>query len=201
MKEKKKIERRCVQGVEVRAVGGDGSRMVEGYAAVFNTDSEDMGFIERIAPGAFDSVIEKSDVFALLNHDDNRGVLARSKNGKGSLSLEIDENGLLYRFEAPHTALGEELMENLKRGEIDSSSFAFTVLEDEWQHTEDDKYIRTIIKIDRLYDVSPVYQPAYSDTTCDMRGLERIKQQEADAKASAIRILQLQELEKMENKI
>lgn len=67
------------------------SRSVSGYAIVFNSDSNDLGgFVERIAPEALNGVIEKSDVLCLLNHNEDKGVLARSKNGEGSLTLEID---------------------------------------------------------------------------------------------------------------
>ena len=133
--------------------------MVEGYAAVYNSDSEYMGFVERIEPGAFDGVIERSDVLALLNHDVARGVLARSKKGQGSLELEVTPDGLLYRFEAPKTALGDELLENLRRGEIDSSSFAFTVDQEEWINVgsaDEERWMRKIKRVNQLYDVSPV---------------------------------------------
>lgn len=46
------------------------------------------------------------------------------QSGTGSLTLSIDSKGLRYRFEAPKTGLGDELMENIRRGEIAESSFA-----------------------------------------------------------------------------
>lgn len=177
MKEDKEI--RCYT-CEFRAVEPDNqdSRMVEGYAAVYNSDSEYMGFVERIEPGAFDGVIERSDVLALLNHDVARGVLARSKKGQGSLELEVTPDGLLYRFEAPKTALGDELLENLRRGEIDSSSFAFTVDQEEWVNVgsaDEERWMRKIKRVNQLYDVSPVYYPAYKATSCSRRALEKIE--------------------------
>jgi HK97 family phage prohead protease len=194
-------EQRCYT-CQFRAIEPDNeaSRLVEGYAAVYNSDSEYMGFVERIEPGAFDGVIERSDVLALLNHDERRGVLARSKNGEGSLHLEVTDEGLLYRFEAPKTALGDELMENLRRGEIDASSFAFTIKKEEWVNVGDannEQWLRKIIEVDQLYDVSPVYHPAYSATTCSMRSEEGLKQ----AKADALRARQFAELDKLDNKI
>lgn len=142
------------------------NRTVIGYAALYNTESNDLGFIEIIESGAFDGVIENSDVFAYLNHDESRGVLARCKNGVGSLKLSLDEKGLRYEFEAPVTALGDELLEMLKRGDITESSFAFTIDSDKWE-TRNGKDYRIIKKIKRLYDVSPVYTPAYSGTYVD----------------------------------
>ena len=147
-------------------------RRVEGVAAVFGSESEDIGFIETIAPGAIDEeTINRSDVFACLDHDRERGVLARSRRGKGSLKLWTDAEGLHYRFEAPNTALGDELLEYLRRGDITASSFAFTVAEDTWENRGGQVY-RTINKVDRLYDVSPVFEPAYQATSVAQRKAE-----------------------------
>ena len=157
------------------------SREVSGYAIVFNSDSNDLGgFIERIQPEALEGVIEKSDVLCLLNHNEDKGVLARSKHGEGSLRLEIDEIGLKYTFEAPNTALGDELLEGLRRGDINTSSFAFTVGSDNWSKREDGTYLRTINSISELFDVSPVYRAAYDATSVkvDARGLDSLKQLE-----------------------
>lgn len=167
---------------EIRANEDSESRKVEGYAIVFNSQSEDLGFIETIEPSAItDEVIAKSDVFALMNHDDKRGILARSRRGKGSLKLTIDDRGLKYEFNAPKTTLGDELLEMLRRNDITSSSFAFTVAEhgDTWEK-RDGRYYRTIKKIDRLYDVSPVYCPAYSETSVACRSFNDILKIESD---------------------
>ena len=153
------------------------SRMVEGLAIVFNSDSVDMGFIEQIDPMAVtEETIKSSDVFAYLDHNDNRGVLARCKYGKGSLDLWLEADGLHYRFEAPRTQLGDELLSYLSRGEITASSFAFTVADggDEWARDNDGTVRRRITKIDRLFDVSPVFQPAYETTSVAQRKVEEI---------------------------
>ncbi len=159
--------------------GEDESRHIEGYGSVFNSRSLDLGgFQEIIAPGAFDGVIERSDVKALLDHNSERGILARSRNGKGSLSLELDERGLKYSFDAPHTNLGDEVVEGLKRGDYSQSSFAFTVESESWTKEEDGSYLRTINKIGNLYDVSIVANPAYTDTSVALRSLDAFKAQE-----------------------
>ena len=180
----KKVEIRN-KGTITRAEGD--SRRVEGVAVVFESWSEDLGgFREKIARGALDGVIGRSDVFALLDHDRRRGILGRCKRGdQVSLQLEVRDDGLHYAFEAPETALGNEVLSCLERGEIDGSSFAFTVLEDQWERVGDE-YQRTITKIDELYDVSPVYSPAYSQTTCDLRGLETLKAEERAAEERQI---------------
>ena len=159
--------------------GEEESRHIEGYGSVFNSRSLDLGgFQEIIAPGAFDGVIERSDVKALLDHNAERGILARSRNGKGSLSLVIDEKGLRYEFDAPHTNLGDEVVEGLKRGDYSQSSFAFTVDDEVWTKEADGSYLRTITKIGGLYDVSIVANPAYTDTSVALRSLDAFKAQE-----------------------
>ena len=146
-----------------------GSRTVSGYGSVFNSQSEDLGFIETIDPNAItDETIKRSDVFATLNHDTDK-ILARCKYGSGSLELKCDDKGLYYRFDAPKTDLGDELLEHLDRGEIDSSSFAFTVKRDEWTKGDDGKSYRRILEIDQVFDISPVYCPAYPEAICQKR--------------------------------
>ena len=165
-----------IRGISYRATVDEESRHVEGYALLFNTDSRPMwggDLIERIAPTALDGVLERSDVLCLMNHDESRGVLARYREGKGSLSLTVDEKGLRYAFDSPKTALGDELVESLKRGDIAESSFAFTVEKDNWERKEDGTYVRTIVQIGQLYDVSPVYYPAYEDTSVALRSMEQ----------------------------
>lgn len=160
---------------EVRARG---NRDVDGYALVFNSLSEDLGgFKEQIVPEAIGDVINRSDVFALFNHTPDK-VLARSRYGKGSLLLTPDDKGLRYEFSAPKTDLGDTLLEFLSRGDIDSSSFAFTVAEDKWEKQPDGTYIRTILKFDRLFDVSPVFEPAYQATSVKCARFAEIQEEE-----------------------
>lgn len=171
--------------IEIRAtnstpVVSQDCRTVEGYAVVFNSQSEDLGFYETINPAAItEDVLMRSDVFCLFNHDQDK-VLARSKYGTGSLQLQLDEQGLKYSFNAPNTDLGDELLEYLRRGDIDSSSFAFTVSTDEgsevWTTGTDGRQYREILKIDSLHDVSPVWTPAYSSTSVSQRTLDKLNQ-------------------------
>ena len=78
-----------------------------------------------------------------------------------------------YRFEAPKTALGDELLENIRRGEINESSFCFDVEKDTWEKKSDGTWKRTVSKVGNLYDISPVYNAAYSKTSVYMRGKEQ----------------------------
>ena len=192
-----KLEVRNTLGNVIRQADTE-SRMVEGYALLFDTPSDGLNFEEVIDREALEGVVLRSDVFALLNHSKERGILARSINGEGSLTLEVDEKGLMYRFDAPNTALGNELLENLRRGEIDSSSFAFTIDEEIWENVgseQEEKWLRTITKVRELFDVSPVYFPAYKATSCSRRALDTIEQMKADAER-AKQFAQLDELMK-----
>lgn len=167
MKKMNNIETRAGQSFSV-----EDSRKIEGYAIVFNSLSHDLGgFREIIKPEAIEGVLERSCILALLNHDESRGILARYKDGEGSLELTVDEKGLKYRFEAPHTQLGDELVEGIKRGDITTSSFAFTIADEEWSKNDEGEHIRTIKKFEQLYDISPVYREAYGDTTVALRNL------------------------------
>lgn len=165
-----------IRKAEVRAA--ETGRLVSGYAVRFDVESVNIGFVEIIHRGAItNETIAESDVFALLNHNEQT-VLARSNHGTGSLSLKVDENGVFYEFESPQTIYGDELLEHIKRGEISQSSFAFTVSPEDgsekWTKRSDGVIQRDIYKIGRLYDISPVYQPAYESTTCSKRALEKL---------------------------
>ena len=165
-----------IRKAEIRTA--ESGRLVSGYAVRFDVESVNIGFVEIIHRGAItDETIAESDVFALLNHNEQT-VLARSNHGTGSLSLTVDENGVFYEFESPQTIYGDELLEHIKRGEISQSSFAFTVSPEDgaekWTKRSDGVIQRDIYKIARLYDISPVYQPAYQSTTCSKRALEKL---------------------------
>ncbi len=166
-----------IRKAEIQSASG---RTVSGYAVRFESESLNMGFVEIIHRGAItEDTIKASDVFALLNHNENT-VLARCKRGVGSLRLKVDNDGVFYEFEAPQTANGDELLEHIKRGEISQSSFAFTVANEDgaekWTKRADGIIVREIFKISRLYDISPVYQPAYEETTCSKRAIEKVNE-------------------------
>lgn len=175
------IERRFTTGaVEIRTAAEGGAKTVRGYAAVFGKRSGNLGtenyqFFEIIDRGAFDDVL-KDDVRALFNHDPNL-ILARSKAGEGTLKIGADDTGLWYEFTPPDTNAGRDLTESLKRGDVDQSSFAFSLVQagQAWEEKTDGGktvVLRTIKKVARLYDVSPVTYPAYPDATVALRSLE-----------------------------
>lgn len=146
---------------EVRS-NDDGSVTMTGYAAKFNTRSQDLGgFVETIAPGSFTRSLENgADVKALFNHDPNI-VLGRST--AGTLRLFQDDTGLRYEVDLPNTSAGRDLAVSLQRGDISQSSFAFRTISDDWSFDTDGRELRTLHDLE-LRDVSPVTYPAYLDT-------------------------------------
>lgn len=148
------------------------SRTVEGYAMNFDVWSDNLGFYEKIARGAItQELVDSCDVFARFDHDSNK-ILARSNKGTGSLKLTVDEVGLKYSFDAPNTELGNELLEYIRRGDLNKSSFCFSISDEldaeKWEKRDGNIY-RTIYKIGALYDIAPVWVPAYSSTSCSKR--------------------------------
>jgi HK97 family phage prohead protease len=183
-----KREQRIMQSsIELRMYGEgeEEKRTVFGYAAKFNSESQNLGdanyqFYEVIEPGAFDDVMN-DDVRALFNHEPDN-ILARSKDGKGTLRLSVDEIGLRYEFEAPDTQAGRDLMVSLERGDIDQSSFGFSVDKDgqRWEEVRDGDMVivkRSITKFSRLFDVSPVTYPAYLNSEVSLRNLQEIAEE------------------------
>lgn len=143
---------------------------IEGYAAVFNSPSEDLGgFIEVIRPGAFGRAIrEGQDVRCLFNHIDSE-ILGRTKSG--TLRLAEDSTGLLYECRLAPTQRARDIYASIGRGDIDQSSFGFIVRMDRWPKVEPmTTPLREILDVD-LLDVSPVTFAAYPATTVEARSL------------------------------
>ena len=137
---------------------------IRGYAAVYNSDSEWMGgFYEQIATGAFDDVLD-NDTRAYFNHDEN---LLLGRVSSGTLRLGTDARGLYYEVDLPNTSYANDLVELMKRGDVNQSSFAFLIDSDRWEE-RDGKTYRIIEKVSRLLDVSPVSQPAYESATSEL---------------------------------
>jgi len=168
--------------IEIRAnEDGTESRTIEGYGAVFNKWSADLGwFREKMDARSFDNV-DMSSVIATFNHNfDN--VLARSDSD--SLTLTVDEVGLKYRFEAPNTTAGNDMLENIRNGNVKGSSFMFSVTTDEWEYNDknDELDERTIMQVGRLIELGPVTNPAYPDTTALKRDYESAKTERDEAR-------------------
>lgn len=153
-----------VDGLQLRAVEADTEMPMRfaGYAAVFNSPSEPLPFIETIAPGAFKrSLKSDSEKRMFLNHNTDQ-VLASSR--AGTLSLVEDERGLYVEAELPDTSYGRDLSVLMQRGDVHSMSFGFSVPRggDSWSEDGNSRELREVI----LHEVSVVTGfPAYPATT------------------------------------
>jgi len=168
-KKENEIERRYFPVEEFRAITDEaGLRHIVGYAAVFNSLSEDLGhFREKIDPGAFAETINSDDIRALKNHNSDY-VLGRNKSK--TLTLEEDQRGLKIDIIPPDTQWARDLMVSIDRKDVDQMSFGFRTLEYRWEG-EYPNEIRTLMKA-QLFDVSPVTFPAYPDTEVALRSFE-----------------------------
>lgn len=143
------------QTVEIRAKTDQKRHLLSGYAIVFNSESENMGFgfIETVDPQALNGV-DLSNVFALYNHDFNNVL---GKTGK-NLTLSVDEKGLSFNLELLPS--DEHIFELVQDGIINKMSFGFIVDSDDWK----DSTHRTIKHIKQLQEISLVPVPAYEGT-------------------------------------
>jgi uncharacterized protein len=136
--------------LEYRGEGDNKKTYVVGYAAALNVLTVNQGgFQELIQANAFDDVL-KNDVRVLFNRDEN-GILALTKSG--TLNLSVDDKGLRYEFEIPNTTAGRDLLFSLERGDDSQTSLSFKVAEDNWERNRKSRWVRTITKVKRLYDV------------------------------------------------
>ena len=164
----------------------DGTALVEGHAAVFNSRSENLGgFTEIIHDGAFDDVLG-DDVRALFNHDSNL-ILGRSPN---TLTVSVDHRGLVFKYESPDTTYARDLLVSLERGDISQSSFGFNIAAvdgAEWIEDEETGAVtRHIRKVSRLFDVSPVTFPAYAQTDVALRSLDKWKEEHKKSEGTSL---------------
>ena len=160
-----------VSGLEIRSAqdGQNESPVISGYAAVYNSESELMyGFFrEVIRPGAFDSSLS-NDVRCLWNHDSSY-VLGRKS--AGTLDVRSDTKGLYFEVSPPNTQWANDLVESIRRKDIDQMSFGFMVNDDNWTTLEDGSEMRELLDVD-LQEISVVTFPAYQATSAGVRSID-----------------------------
>ena len=184
-----KIENQLKREVRSMPVSIDDSQdqkmLIQGYAirfnepAIFNFDGVE--YREIIDPRALDKT-DMRDVPLKYNHSENIMIMARTRNK--TLQLVRDENGLRIMAELADTTAGRDLYELVRRGDIDQMSFAFTVAKDDYDR---ETRTRTILAIDKIFDVSAVDTPAYETTSLSLRSYfeaEAEKQRIASEEAS-----------------
>jgi HK97 family phage prohead protease len=186
------VERR-VNTVEFDVRNGEASSdgmSFTGYAAVFNSPSEPLPFTEVIKEGAFKrSLKSRNEIKLFMNH--NTDVVLGSTRA-GTLKLTEDSRGLLAQAELPDTSAGRDLSVLMKRGDVSSMSFGFSVPPkgDAWSS---DGATRELHQV-RLHEVSIVTGfPAYEATTASVRSLDILAQRTAvDVDALSDAILKLE---------
>ncbi len=167
---------------------GKKCRTITGYAILFNTPSvplwedEEEEAREVIAPEAVTrEFLDGCDVKMTMFHD-RQLILARSKNGTGTLTYNVDERGVAFSFDAPNTADGDKALELVRRGDISGCSFAFRT------HYYDRSYVeRSVERVDGktkitytvrsmigIYDFTLAADPAYPDTNCEAEQRELV---------------------------
>jgi HK97 family phage prohead protease len=175
------LERRLigeVPGLEVKE-DQNGRTVIRGYAAVFESESQDLGgFVEIVERGAFDDVMRSNpDVFGKYNHE---RVIGRTTSG--TMRLTVDERGLRYEIDPPRSAA--DVVELIQRGDVRGSSFAFRSrpADESWSKDVNGRMIRRIKRFSFLGDAGPVDTPAYlaTETYVSKRALEMANEQRAD---------------------
>jgi HK97 family phage prohead protease len=158
-----------VNEFEIREASESDGMTFVGYGAVFNSPSQPLPFIERIAPGAFSrSLRSRNEIKLFVNHDTSR-VLASKR--AGTLRLAEDSHGLRVEADLPDTTDGRDMATLIKRGDVDSMSFGFSVPKggDSWSDDGQERELREV----RLHEVSIVTAwPAYEATSTSVRSLD-----------------------------
>lgn len=150
--------------------------MMMGYAALYDSMSEDLGgFREIIRPGAFDRAIREGHDILVRGEHDSRMLLGRTSSGTARVS--VDAKGLHYEVDVPDTQAGRDTWTLAQRGDVRQSSFAFLVAGpdgERWSASEDGSILRELLDVD-VIDVAPVAMPAYSETSVSARSLEQAR--------------------------
>jgi HK97 family phage prohead protease len=165
-----KLEQRNFKAKEIRlSTNADGTRVLTGYAVVFNSPSVDLGgFTEVCAPGMFTRTLRESpDVLMLRDHVSSQ-LLGRTS--AGTLTLNQDTKGLAFSVSLPNTAIADDTAENVRLGNLDACSFGFNVPDDgdTWTLKPDGSYLRTLVDVN-LAEVSLTSFAAYKATSVNLR--------------------------------
>jgi hypothetical protein len=115
------------------------------------------------------------DVRLLVNHNVDMIPLARSRNNtaNSTMQLTVDDDGMVMRadLDTENNSDSKNLYSAVGRGDVDGMSFMFTVDKDSWDDVDSEHPTRHIRSIRRVFEVSAVTFPAYSQTSIQARGL------------------------------
>ncbi len=155
---------------ELRAAGDGGGALskISGYAAIFNSRSEDLGgFVEVLAPGCFTKTLaENKNILCLWNHNQDYVLGSRKM---GTLDIAEDSTGLKIECRlTPGIVYVQDFAKTIAAGSVDTMSFMFAAVRDSWARDADGTQVRTVLEA-KLYEVSPVAMPAYEATSVQAR--------------------------------
>lgn len=164
------LEYRIGQGTTARLasdydeIRGQSSRLIAGYASVFNQLSENLGgFREKVQPGAFSRTIKSGDIRLLLNHEG----LPLARTTARNLRLSEDNHGLRFEVDIneddPDFA---RIIPKIRSGTLSQMSIGFITISDSWDHSRPS--IRTLTEAE-LFEISVVTFPAYPQTSIGVR--------------------------------
>lgn len=179
MKNEKETRNRSTD-IELREINEENNRTIGGYALKYNQRSEILTdywgdeFVEEFAQGAFDKSLQERSQKALWNH---KSEFPLGSVKSGTLRFNSDSTGLNYDIDLPNNSWGDDALESIKRGDVDGSSFAFTVIDDKWSEIEIEGRTmlkRTVLEAE-IHEVSPSTFPAYSSSEIKLRSLKSYK--------------------------
>ena len=169
------------------------SRTIVGRAILFNVPSrplwadEEEEAVEVIAPEAITrEILDACDIKMTMFHD-RQLILARSKQGQGTLTYDVDEKGVTFAFEAPNTVDGDKALELVRRGDLADCSFMFST------HYWDEGFVSrsveirdgksyityTVRQVTGIYDFTLAADPFYEGTEVDTREIREASKPES----------------------
>ena len=173
---------------EVEASEEDRGKTISGRAVVYNSVTDLGQFDEVIEGGALDGA-DLKDVRFLVNHDKKQIPLARSRrnNGKSTMQLEIDDDGLSFWavLDVENNAEARALYSAVERGDVSGMSFMFSVEADAWENLNSEHPLRRILKIGSIVEISAVTFPAYDSTEIFARSREALEKARASVETES----------------
>lgn len=178
---------------------GTESRTIEGYALKFGVRSRQLcdwwrSYYEVLEPGCLTKeTLDRQDIKLTMFHD-RQLILARSNEGKGTLSYEVDSEGVRFWAEMPRTIDGDKALELVRRGDIAGCSFCYSTDEQDSENAVsyertggkdadgDEILIRHVERIDNVYDFTLAADPAFPQTSVSRREVEASGVRLADEK-------------------
>lgn len=170
-------ELRFCTGAEARVVvANEGTRTIRGYSIVFNKKSVPLTmksggrFVEIIAPEAVKGV-EFSRNISLFNHNINIPLASVESR---TMRVGVDSVGVWYEADLPKSPNGDNVWEDVRRGVVRGSSFQFNTAKggDTWEQRDGMLY-RTVTQFSDVFEMGPVVDPAYPDTTAAQHSYEQ----------------------------